>query len=297
MQSRQEHFRFALVALVVGLFAISSVWWLVHNTGLVDVSLRDVSRSDLLPPVGVLLFRFSCAAVSLFTLLSVYRDKKGLELQYKAVKVHLRGLGRWTTFTTWCFSILFLYFAFATCCSAAVVFGFGEDVPLSIVESTLILFEISYPTSILVTSVVTFVLFPLAQKHGRSTDRMFRWRPQVLHNWNVLMMQTAMLIAPPPMTFSHFPYAALFGCCYAAFSWLWFQRTRVFYYFFLDYRRPYAALTYLGLFAVIAVFYGVGLLVAEIANLNRWMAYPCIMLATLGITRFRAPAMKAEAAS
>jgi hypothetical protein len=42
-------------------------------------------------------------------------------------------------------------------------------------------------------------------------------------------MQLAMLSAPPPVTLAHFPYAVLFGCCYAIFAWYWFWRTRVFY--------------------------------------------------------------------
>ena len=64
----------------------------------------------------------------------------------------------------------------------------------------------------------------------------FVFRPQMMHNVNVVMMQLAMLMAPPPVTLSHLPYAVLFGCSYAIFSWVWFHRTGMFYYFFLDYR-------------------------------------------------------------
>ena len=104
-------------------------------------------------------------------------------------------------------------------------------------------------------------------------------------------MQLAMLSAPPPVTLAHLPYAVLFGCCYALFAWYWFWRTRVFYYFFLDYRRPYAIVVYLGLLTFLTMLYGLGCLIAVIARheSSHWWTYPCIMLITLGITRFREP--------
>ena len=46
------------------------------------------------------------------------------------------------------------------------------------------------------------------------------------------------------------------------FSWCWFWRTCVFYYFCLDYRRPYAIFAYLGLLATLTLFYGLGSLIA-----------------------------------
>ena len=87
----------------------------------------------------------------------------------------------------------------------------------------------------------------------------------MMHNGNVLMMQLAMLIAPPPVTLSHLPYAMLFGCAYAIFSWLWFRRTQVFYYFFLDYRRSYA-IFYLGLFTILNLFYGLSYVISCVAS-------------------------------
>lgn len=105
------------------------------------------------------------------------------------------------------------------------------------------------------------------------------------------MMQLAMLSAPPPWTLRHLPYAVLCGCCYTLFAWWWCRRTRVFYYFFLDYRRPHAIFAYLGLLATLIVLYACGGLIAAIVQQedNRWWTYPCIMLLTLGITRWREP--------
>ena len=95
------------------------------------------------------------------------------------------------------------------------------------------------------------------------------------------------------MTLDHLPYAILFGCAYVLFAWMWFQRTRVFYYFFLDYRRPYAIWAYLGLLLTLTVFYGLsyGLSAAAHQAIDHWWLYPLLATATLGITRFRPPVL------
>jgi len=287
---------FTFVATVVASVIVYAVWGVVHDSGIVAASLRDVAESDFLPLGIVVLFRGACAAVALYTLLAVYYDHEGLELGYHDARVHLRRHSRWTTFTLWCFTLLFFYFMLAAYCSGAAFMGRGDVVPSGVVMATLVLFEVSYPMSHLVTAVVTFLLIPVAHRHHHPMDRMFRWRPLLMHNGNVLMMQLAMLSAPPPVTLAHLPYALLFGCCYAIFAWCWFWRTRVFYYFFLDYDRPYAVCAYLGLLTILAVLYGLSSLIAGIARQqsSRWWTYPCLMLITLGITRFRAPRAKHE---
>jgi len=284
---------FTAVATVIASVTMSAAWGVVYDIGVATVSLRDVAESDCIPPGAVALFRCACAMIALYTLLCVYCDHEGLELRYREAQVLLRRHSRWTTFTLWCFTLLFGYFVLAAYCSSMAFVGRGEHVPSGVVRATLILFEVSYPMSILVTAVVTFVLIPTACQHGHPIGRMFRWRPLMMHNGNVLMMQLAMLSAPPPVTLVHLPYAMLFGCCYAIFAWYWFLRTRVFFYFFLDYHRPYAVFTYLGLLATLAVLYDLGYLIAGIARheAGRWWTYPCIMLLTLGITRFRTPGM------
>src|SRR5262249_28428417 len=161
-------------------------------------------------------------------------DRKGLEFGYRDAKVHLRRHSRWSTFTLWCFTLLFLYFVLAASCSSAAFIGRGEMVPSGVVMATLILFEVGYPMSLLVTLVVTFIPTRLPPRHTHPRAGLFRWRPLLMQNGNVLMMHPPMLSAPPPITLAHLPYALLFGCCYAIFAWCWFWRTRVFYYFFLD---------------------------------------------------------------
>jgi hypothetical protein len=244
---------FTSAATVIASVTVSAVWSVLHNGGVATVSLREIAESDVIPLGALTLFRVVCAVVALSTLLCVYCDHEGLELRYRDARVHLRRHSRWTTFTLWCFTLLFGYFTLAAYCSGAAYVGRGDMVPSGVVIATLVLFEVSYPMSVLVTAIVTFVLIPVAYRHHHPIGRMFGWRPLMLHNGNVLMMQLAMLSAPPPVTLAHFPYAVLFGCCYAIFAWCWFWRTRVFYYFFLDYQRPYTAVAYIGLLAALAL--------------------------------------------
>ena len=281
---------FLAVATMVAAVTCSALWWVVQADGVAEVSVQEIAESDVVPLGTVLLFRIACAAVALTTL-GVYRDPEGLELRYREATVHLRRYRRWTTFTVWCFTLLCGYFTLAAYCSSAVHVGYGALVPSTVVQATLVLFEVSYPMSLLVTAVVTFVLIPVACQTSYPLGRLFRWRALLMHNGNVLMMQLAMLLAPPPITLAHLPYAVLFGCGYALFAWGWFWHTRVFYYFFLDYRRPYAVWAYLGLFTTLAGCYGLGWLIADVTRHtgSRWWIALCLLLVPLGITRFRVP--------
>ena len=51
--------------------------------------------------------------------------------------------------------------------------------------------------SLLVTTVMTCILTPVARRHNHPLDQMFRWRLLLMHNDNVAMMQLALLRAPP----------------------------------------------------------------------------------------------------
>jgi hypothetical protein len=70
-------------------------------------------------------------------------NRAGLELSYHGATVRLYRLSRWTTFTVWCFTALFLYFTLSAFCSGMSLAGRGEQVHPAIVQATLILFEVA----------------------------------------------------------------------------------------------------------------------------------------------------------
>jgi hypothetical protein len=244
---------------------------------------------------GVLLLRLSFAALCTYTLCQVYRDRKGIEMRYEEARLVLIGWRRWSTFTVWCFTVLTAHFwlaVLAKICAAAAVAPAALNILLRLSRAT---FEVSYPLSILVTVVVTFVLFPQGLKRGFDVQRMFRFRPQVMHNANVVMMQVELVSAPWTVQPSHVAFVTFFCSCYAVFSWFWFRRTGVFYYFFLDYRRRWAWLTYLGFFAALGGLYALSVLASRYASLFREnpVAAFGLILFTLAIMRVRAPAKAA----
>src|SRR5262245_14583554 len=153
---------FTSVATVIACVTISALWSVLHDSSMAAVSLRDIAESDVIPLGAVTLLRFACAVVALYTLLCVYCDHESLELHYRDAKVHLRRHSRWTTFTLWCFTLLFFYFTLAAYCSGAAFVGRSDLVPSCVVMATLVLFEVSYPLSILVSAMVSFVLIPMA---------------------------------------------------------------------------------------------------------------------------------------
>lgn len=280
------------VATLLVAVSLLAAGWLWRQTGVALISVHEVAVSEIVPLGILVLIRSVCAGLALLTLLCVYSNTTGFTFHYQQATVLLRRHTRFTTFTVWCFVLLCGYFILAATCSGAVLAGYAALVPPWLVTGTLILFEMSYPMSLLVSAVVTFVLIPVARRHQHPIGRLFRWRPLMMHSGNVLMMQLAMLSAPPPVTLAHLPYAVLFGCSYALFACYWFWRTGVFYYFFLDYRRPAALWTYLGLLATVALLYSLSYGIAHLARQqdSRWWTYPCLSLCTLSLVRVREPA-------
>jgi hypothetical protein len=106
--------------------------------------------------------------------------------------------------------------------------------------------------SFLVSVVVTFVLIPSTRKQGLPLSTFFCVPAVMMHNLNDAMMAAELLLSN--MTFSawHFPFCMIFGIMYVIFQWKLVQRTNVFYYFFLDYDKPFALLWYIGLLIAVS---------------------------------------------
>jgi len=62
---------FPCVATVIASVIVYALWSVVHDGGRAAVSWQDVATFDFLPLGAVVLFRCVCAAVTLYTLLSV----------------------------------------------------------------------------------------------------------------------------------------------------------------------------------------------------------------------------------
>lgn len=71
--------------------------------------------------------------------------------------------------------------------------------------------------------------------------------PLVMHCANTYCLVGDLLLHTRHSDFLLFGFPLIYFCCYAVFSWYWFNKTNVFYYFFLDPLFKYSIVAYLGL--------------------------------------------------
>ena len=166
--------------------------------------------------------------------------------------VPLKHLSRFTKFTVWCWTVLGVYLAMACYCSLA--FSFGWPLSPEFLLATTVAFEIAFGTSYLVTTVVTFVLYPRHIKDGVDHMSLFEFYNVLQHNANVLIVAVEFALNKVPFVFAHFPFIVFFGQLYVLFSVWLHSRIGVFYYFFLDFEAPYAAFLQLGLLVLVSSF-------------------------------------------
>jgi len=228
------------------------------------------SKSEYVSTFALLVLRLTLGSVIWLSCLWALFEPSGLRLTLqvrgKTKKCVLRNHRRFTTFTMWCWSLLGGYMALASLCSmAAISDSSWLKVPHQLLELTPILFEVSFAMAYLVTIVVSFVLIPGQEKAGLPTDVFFHPLALLAHNFNVLVMMIEVCLNRVPIQLRHLPYVMLFGIAYILFSWLWFELTGVFYYFFLDYEHPNAVLWLIGLLLTCSGSYllGVFLTAAE----------------------------------
>lgn len=202
------------------------------------VALVADPPAQLVRPAALLSLRFLRLAVVFAVLAASYMDE-GIEIEpegSKGIKVRIWGAGRFATFTVWCWTLQGLYFAL-TCYSFFLLepggAGSGEFSLLAAVA--VVLYETNLATSILVTVVVTFVLFPHAMKSSGDTNYNLLCRPAavMMHNANVIFTVGELLLTGMPVHLSHFAFAVLLGCTYVVFAWVWYARVGMFFYFFL----------------------------------------------------------------
>jgi hypothetical protein len=257
-----------LVVTVTGL-AVFSIITNNMEWSITDGNLGTVAHSDYLDlPYFFslrLLFGFIVWSTTTYTIIN--RDPLNVTVMTRDGQlktVALRHFQRLTTFTVWCWVIQGVYFFLVSLASfSAILKSQPSYIPSTlrdiaspihqITESILfnrtawIIYEISFSMAFLVTTVVTFVLIPVGKKRNMPVDIFFRPLPLLFHNANVAFMVAECLLNRLPFSRWHFTFVVLYGLCYVYFSWFWFSLTGVFYYFFLDYERPYAIVAYLGL--------------------------------------------------
>lgn len=120
--------------------------------------------------------------------------------------------------------------------------------------------------------------------------RQFMFGAQMMHNGNILMMtiETLLFHHKPELWFCVLP--VMVGCLYVALAWWWFSRTRVFYYWFMDYHWRYSPVAYVLVLCVLVAFSLLTMLWRAAVfdwQLSPWIVYPASLVLALLVCRFR----------
>ena len=187
-------------------------------------------------------------------------DPEGTLLPLEGKQMYvLKGWRRLLTpFTVWSWMLQGLMFAISAGLSGLEVLSEWNVLgPFAIQEWFLVvqnvLFEISLPVAALIFLVVRFLLIPAAQKMNpafRESDSSF-----AMHNFNLLFVLVELALNNLAFHKWHVIFVVLYCLVYTTFAWLYWWSSGILYYFFLDYRKPGAELAYMGLLAVLSVFF------------------------------------------
>ena len=214
----------------------------------VNVELVGNPPAGVLAPTVLLATRLARLATVVGVLLfGILLDEQGFVMEPegpKGPKVHVNGAGRFSTFTVWCWSLQGCYFLLASYCSLLHIspsLGGPQEDSFLPVAVAWVLYEVCASTSVLVTVVTTFVLFPEAErmaaksKGGTELEMLRRWpalmseqsngsacragassdgRPLLrpVHNANIAFMVAELLLTGMPLHLPHLAFAVILGC-------------------------------------------------------------------------------------
>ena len=236
-----------------------------------SVSLVDVISSNQMSNTNLLVMRCISLLIVFGVVYFMVTDKNPLVLRVptpkdEMIEVNLLGLARLSPFTCWCWSLQVLYF------SITVALGFAHKckpellAPGSLIGDQLWIitrvawsaYEMSFAMSYLVTLAVTFILIPTAKKKGLPYDNFYKLFTLLMHNFNVLFMMLELFFNRMPILISHCILCFYWGYAYAFFSRYWYKLHGYFYYFFIDYHKPYAPLAIILLITVYSTLFVAG---------------------------------------
>lgn len=263
------------------------------------ISFELLARSSLLPSWGLALVRLSCGGLVWWSCWHLVTDADGLRMEVlmrdgSNKKVHLKHYERFTTFTVWCWGIQGIYYAIASFVSLSDAGWLPQalspsptSVPVVVAcQAAWVLYEVSFSVAFLVSAVVTFVLIPATVRRGLLLDSFYLLLPLIMHNLNALNMALELSLNSLPFCTAHGVFVLLFGMSYVLFSWYWFSRRGIFYYFFLDYERPYTVLWHLGLMGLLGGCFAGGAALSLHVKRGSMGAFALLFVATFGVMKF-----------
>lgn len=175
----------------------------------------------------------------------VILSRQPLEVNYlkqsklKSRPIDVSGFRSLFMFTCLTWNLLAISFCLNGSIILLIHYKFVESIYPWVLRLAIILFEIAAPTSMLVSAVVRYVLWPKALR-GKGTHILKSWDTLVQHNANIFLSLVEIgLLGGLPIRLEDWIAAPLFGICYICFSWFMIHRLipsgdPQVLYFFLD---------------------------------------------------------------
>ena len=199
----------------------------------------------------------------------------------------VRGYRTQMPFTSWSWNMVGVSFAL----SAAVTWmaihkaeaaksGRVVVVPKPLLRAALMVFEMVAPTTLLVSAVTRYVIWPSVLADTGDTSGLSNARTLLWHNANnIMILIEVAFLGGLPLKLSHCALTPLFGCAYVAFTWLyrdmwvdpdvWERDGSQFMYQFFDTTvGSEVTIALLALLTVLMVFYG---LLSGAKSILGWM--------------------------
>jgi hypothetical protein len=122
-------------------------------------------------------------------------------------------------YTSWCWNLLGISFALNAIIAHQGGLN-GVDLPQPLLRAALLIFEIAAPSTLLVSFVVTYAIWPNILRQGGSTKDIKSTRTLIWHNANVIMALTEIaLLGGIPVKLGHCAVAPMFGIAYIIMTW------------------------------------------------------------------------------
>jgi len=163
----------------------------------------------------------------------------------RKLPITLDGVRSQCFFTAWSWNLLGLAFALNGSVTLLIAYNHSDnEIPVpaylqNLIRCALLTFEISAPTSMIVSSITRYILWPQSLKKG-DTIAFRRVVGLLQHNGNVIIsFVEAGILGRIPMRLDYLPLAVLFGCVYTLHTWnmthRWLEsKDPQFVYFFFD---------------------------------------------------------------
>lgn len=233
--------------LAVAYFCLTSVPAISDNL-LLHANVETIS-SPLFPH---LISRFQLGVIRLclsfvFMITTIYRislREHVVTVSYlnhsklKRIPINMNGIKSQIMFTSWCWNILTIsFFLNGMICVADSSSVFHRPIVL---KTAIILFEIAGPTSMLVSCITKYVLWPRSLQGVNGSQKLRLPASLVQHNLNIIStLLEVCVLGTIPISLSDWAVGPLFGLVYIIFTWSMTHKltecgSPQFLYFFFD---------------------------------------------------------------